>query len=373
MSKPIRILHVLGCLDYGGAETMVMNWYRNVDRNKVQFDFIIHTTDKCDYTDEILKLGGKIYSISRFEFKNSIKYFKEWNQFFKNYPEYKIIHGHVRSTAAIYLKIAKKAGLYTIVHSHSNSSGKGIEGLIKNILQFPIRYIADYFFACSLSAGKWLFGKKICASEHFEVLNNAINTELFKYNPEVRKQLKYKMGLNNYFVIGNIGRFHPSKNHEFMLDVFSEICKKQNNVKMLLVGDGELFPQIKEKAKKMGINENIIFTGTREDTHDLLQVMDVFIFPSIYEGFGMALVEAQASGLQCVVADTIQKEALITNLIKIVSLKNSKREWADIILSYKNKCRHQYTQSEIVKAGFDIKNISKKMETFYLEKIKEYS
>ena len=123
----------------------------------------------------------------------------------------------------------------------------------------------------------------------------------------------------------------------------------------------------------MGINKNIIFTGIREDTYDLLQVMDVFIFPSIYEGFGMVLVEAQASGLQCIVADTIQKEACITNLIKIVSLKNSKREWADIILSYKNKCRHQYTQSEIVKAGFDIKNISNKMETFYLEKIKEYS
>ena len=183
MVEPIRILHVLGALNRGGAETMVMNIYRNIDRNRVQFDFIVHTNEKCDYNDEIINLGGKIYSMPRYNGKNHIKYKKAWNNFFKRHIEYKIVHGHMRSTAAIYLSIGKKHGLKTIAHSHSTASrGNKFEKLVKNVLQIPLRYTANYLFACSEEAGKWLFGKKAIKKDtDFEKNQHLFKQQIKKY------------------------------------------------------------------------------------------------------------------------------------------------------------------------------------------------
>jgi len=369
MKNPIRVLHVLGELNRGGAETMVMNLYRNIDRTKLQFDFVKHTSYKCDYDDEIIDLGGKIHIISRYNGLNHNIYKKEWYNLLKGNPGYKILHGHMRSTASIYLNIGKRLGLITISHSHSTSSGSGVYAIVKNILQYRIRNIADYFFACSKSAGEWLFGKEKCQSEYFYILNNAIDAKQYRFNSEIREKKRKELGIGGKLVIGHVGRFHPSKNHIFLVEIFKEIYNRNADSVLMLVGDGELYHTLNEKVKRLGLEKNVIFTGVRSDIPELLQAMDVFVFPSLYEGLGMALIEAQAAGLPCVVADTIPREAFITNLIKRVPLESKLSVWADQILECAVNTKRIDTYEEIVRSNYDIKSVAKWLEDFYLKLI----
>lgn len=320
MNKPIRILHVFGRLNRGGAEMMIMTLYRNIDRTKVQFDFIVHANEKCAFEDEVRFLGGNIYKVPRYNGKNHFQYKKAWNEFFQNHPEYKIIHGHIRSTASIYLKIAKKLGLITIAHSHNTSSGGGFSAVVKNILQYPIRSIADYLFACSRAAGEWLYGKRACKGDNFFILNNAIDTEKFIFNEETRLKKRKELQIEDKFVIGHVGRFHPQKNHYFLIDIFKEIYNINKNSVLLLIGDGDLKKSIQEKVEDLGLSNNVVFTGVRPNVPELLQAMDVFLFPSLYEGLPVALIEAQAAGLPCIVSDKITTDTKITDLISFVPL-----------------------------------------------------
>lgn len=376
MSQPIRILHVLGRLDRGGAETMVMNLYRSMDRSKIQFDFVICTTDKCDYTDEIYSLGGRIYSFPKFSLKNSLSFVKAWNEFFKEHKEYKIVHGHLRSTASIYLSIAKRYGLVTIVHSHSTSSGNGFSALVKNILQLPIRFIADFLFSCSDIAGIWLFGEKAVKKDNYFLLNNAINTEEFIFNEDKRIEVRKRLQLENKFVIGHIGAFRLQKNHEFIIQIFKEVYKQCDRAVLLLIGDGELRTKTQKMVNDFGLNDAVRFTGIRQDIPDLLQAMDVFLFPSIWEGLPVTLIEAQASGLKCIISDTISKQSCVTDLVEFVSLSESPEEWAKRILMIDNGYIRKNTSSEIKNAKYDIEVTKKWLELFYLNlaegKNKEY-
>lgn len=365
MYKAIRVLHVFGRLDRGGAETMIMNLYRKINLEKVQFDFVIHTTDKCEYSDEIESMGGRIYNFPTYKVYNHIHYVKKWKEFFEKKPEYKIIHGHMRSTASIYLFVAKKFGLTTIAHSHSISSGIGISAIVKNFLQYPIRYIANYFFACSKSAGIWLFGKKTCKRDNFIILNNAIDTKKFKFNKEMRAKLREKYNIKNKIVIGHVGRFVAAKNHTFLIDVFKEINKKNKDTLLMLVGDGELRESIEKKVSKLGLTNSVIFTGVISDIPGILQAFDIFIFPSLYEGLGLAVIEAQASGLPCIVADTIPKDAHITKGISVLSLNDSISVWGEEVLNYSNSNRN-ISLSPIKSSGYDIESTSEFLQDFYL-------
>jgi len=360
----IRILHVFGKLNRGGAETMVMNLYHNIDRDKIQFDFVVHTDEDCDYFEEIKELGGRIYTVPRYRVINHFKYKKAWSEFFKKHPEYKIIHGHVRSTALIYLKIAKKYGLKTISHSHSTSSGSGIKSVVKNILQFPIRYIADYFFACSKEAGLWLYGRKTCENSNFYIVKNAIDIQKYRFNIDIRNKIRKEFNLEDKFVIGHIGRFVPVKNHTFLIDVFYEIYKTNKDAVLFLIGDGELKEIIMKKVKKLNIQNSVIFTGVRNDVPMLLQAMDVFVFPSLHEGLGLVLIEAQAANLKCVVSDKIPTEAFVTPNIKSLSLKDSINTWKNEILNCKND-RTDYSYNKKLLDMYDIKHTSKWIFDFY--------
>lgn len=368
MEKPIRILHVLGRLDRGGAETMVMNLYRNIDRSKIQFDFVVHTKDKCDFDEEVRSLGGEIHFVPQYTGKNHLQYKKSWHDLFNNNKEYKIIHGHVRSTAGIYLRVAKKYGLIAIAHSHNTSSGRGASALIKNSLQYPIRHIADYLFACSKFAGEWLFGKAKCKGENFHLLNNAIESRKFIFDENIRKNKREEFAIENKFVIGHVARFHPQKNHMFLIDVFKEVHKKNEDTVLMLIGKGELQPKVKEKVEKLGLSDSVIFAGLRKDIPELLQAMDLFVFPSLFEGLGIVAVEAQAAGLKCVVADTVPKEAFVTDLIESVSLNDSIEVWSDTIMKNSRYDRRN-TQKEIYRQGYDIQKTSQWLERFYLERV----
>lgn len=359
----IRILHVLGGLERGGAETMVMNLYRNINRSQIQFDFIVHTADRQDYYDEVLGLGGKIYSFPKFRLYNIFKVIEYWKRFFNDHPEYKILHSHIRSYASIYLPIARNFGVKTIIHSHSTSNGNGPVSLCKNALQYPLRHCSDYYFACSEIAGKWLFGNKIIKTDKFHVLNNAIDALSYKYDPVKRLEIRRKLNISEMNVVYiNVGRLEQPKNHIFLLNIFNEIHKKNCNTKLLLVGGGSKKQEILAQINYLGLSGCIILMGSRNDISELLQAADCFLFPSLWEGLGLGAIEAQASGLPCLCSTGVPKAVRITNLCKFIPIAD-KKHW---INEAENFSEVREDTSEAIKiAGYDITTTTKWLSMFY--------
>lgn len=366
----LRILHVVGVMRRGGGgiETLLMNLYRHLDLEKVQFDFMLHGDIYGEYEEEIKELGGKIFRVPRYRGINHLDYTRAWDIFFKEHPEYQIIHGHIRSTAAIYLKIAKKYNCATIVHSHSTDSrGNWIERRIKDFFQYPIRFRADYFFACSYKAGEWLFGKKICAGDRFKIMNNAIDVEAFLYNAALREKKRREELLGDKFVIGHIGNFSRPKNHHFILKIFERVCELDNNCILVLVGGGDdkIREDIERRASTSGLDNKIKFLGTRPDVDELINAFDVFLFPSLHEGLGIAAIEAQANGLKCVLSDVIPHEIQITDNLDFLSLQAPVDTWVQKILGYKNNYVREDMRECIRNHGYDIRETVKWLTTFY--------
>lgn len=368
MNQQIRILHVIGQMNRGGAESMIMNIYRKIDREKIQFDFVVHTNCICDFDDEIKSLGGNIYSCPRFKGSNIIDYIKFWNDFFKQHKEYKIIHGHIGSSAAIYLKIAKKYGLFTIAHSHSAGFGDGVKGTMYRIFSYPTKFIADYFFACSENAGISRYGKKVVDDKSkFSVLNNAIDLDEYKFSETIREKKAKELNLEGKFVIGHVGRFDRAKNQEYLIEVFKSIAQKDEDAMLLLIGDGQLKSYIVEKVKNYNLVDRVIFTGVRSDVNELMQVMDVFAFPSIYEGLPVTLIEAQVAGLPCVISDSITDEVCITDLVYKLPISESDIEvWSDKILK-KRGTKRKITKKIIGKSNYNINITKEELQNFYLK------
>lgn len=364
-NKPIRVLQVLGGLEAGGAETFVMNLYRKIDKSKVQFDFVKHITHKGVFEDEIHQMGGKIYQCPRYTGKNHFSYCKWWNNFFEEHPEYHVIHGHVRSTAAIYLKIAKNHGLVTIAHSHSTSNGSGIAAIVKDVMQLPIRYQADYLFACSDKAGKWLFGEKALTRSNYRMIPNGIDLKRFAFCEEKRQQMRQELGIaEDTFVLGHIGRITIPKNHQFLVELFAEYHKESPNSKLLLVGDGELFETVQRQCTQLGISDAVIMVGSKTNTENYYQAMDVFVFPSLWEGLGIVAIEAQANGLTCLVSENVPKEAILTENTKALSLQ-SKDAWMNELKKVPVGERMQTKNNSIQQ--YDICTIADWLQQFYLE------
>lgn len=364
----LRILHVIGIMNRGGAETLLMNLYRNIDRKQIQFDFAVHSSQTGAYDDEIRSLGGNIIHFPQYNGRNHFIYKKKWQLFLKNHPEYIIIHGHLRSTAAIYLNIAKRYERITIAHSHSTSSrGNYLNKLIKHFMQLPIRHIADYFFACSMQAGIWLFGRKVCAGSSFYILNNAIDSEKFVFSEEIRHKVRKEINIENTFVIGHVGNFDYTKNHSFIIDIFENINHKCKKSSLVLIGGGdpELFKKIKKIADQKGLTENIRFLGIRNDVNELLNAFDVFLFPSVHEGLGVVAIEAQTNGLKCILSDKIPPEVKISENLKFLSLKSPSEFWAEQILVYRDGYIRENMQETIKKAGYDINDTAQWLTKFY--------
>jgi len=364
MGEPIRILHVIYDMDIGGAETMIMNLYRNIDHSRVQFDFIVHNPEPCYFNDEIEATGGRIYCAPSNKVNNTFLYKKWWKSFFNIHKEYKIIHGHVRSSAYIYLKEAKKHGLITIIHCHSASSNTKFSKIGISILRNSIVHNSDYLVACSVLAGEWFYGKQNCKSSTFSIINNAINANEYTFNETIRSKMRTELHLDNKFTIGHVGRFVPAKNHEFLIDIFKEVLKIMPEALLLLVGDGELRKEIEEKADKLGIKDSVIFTGTRRDVPDILQAIDLFLLPSAWEGLPVSVIEAQSAGIPCIISDAIANEACITPYIKKLSLSLSPGVWAKEIIRTEMNCRNN-SSHYIKESGFDIKETSKELTEFY--------
>lgn len=372
MSNPVRILHVIGIMNRGGAEAMIMNLYRNIDRTKVQFDFVENSNKPAVFDEEILSLGGRIYRCPHYNGKNHFNYTKWWHNFFSAHKgEHPIIHGHLGSTAAIYLKIAKAYGVYTIAHSHNTNTMKKSSDILYALFAYPTRFVADHFFACSADAGVSRYGKKIGQDNaRCKVLHNAIDTAQFAYSEASRKATRTSLGIaDDQFVIGNISRFSPQKNHKFLLEIFEAVYKKRKDAVLLLVGDGDLRPQIETIVAEKHLENAVILTGVQSNTWDYYQAMDVFLMPSLYEGLPVSMVEAQTAGLQCRVSTGVPRESAITELVQFRSLEDSPEQWADWVLACANLPRKNMT-SQMEQAGFDISQTSQWLQNYYLEVVK---
>lgn len=362
MSEPIRILQVVTYMGRGGLETMLMNYYRNIDRSKVQFDFLTHRSEKADYDDEIENLGGKIYHLPRLN-PFSKSYLNELDNFFKEHREYELVHCHQDCLSGIVLKIAKKNGVrFTIAHSHSASQDKNLKYLIKVLAKKSIKKYSDKMFACGEYAGKWMF-----ETDDFEVINNAIDTDLYIYNEKKSFEVRKKLGIEGKFVVGHVGRFSYPKNHKLIINIFDEVQKIEPDSVLILVGDGNMRGEIEDMVKVLGIEDKVKFMGVRSDVNELMQAMDVFLFPSLYEGLPVTMVEAQASGLKCIISDKVPPECVLTDNVDVVKLNESSKIWASKVLKYKSYDR-QNTKQAIEKANFDIKVNAKYLQEFYLNK-----
>lgn len=361
--KPIRILHVIGGLNRGGAETMIMNLYKAIDKSKVQFDFVIHKADENDYISEIEALGGKVFVFPNFTGKNYFSYKRYWTIFLREHPEYKILHSHIRSYAIIFIKIAKNFGLKTIIHSHSTSNGRGIKAYIKNFLQLPIRWESDYLFACSKISGEWLFGEKAVNGENYRMVKNAINTDAYRLNLSIRSEYRSILNVNGKTVYGHVGRLSEPKNHRFLLKVYRDILKVEPESVLLLVGEGACRAQIETWIKELDISENVIMTGSRNDIPQLLGAMDVFLFPSLWEGLPMTVIEAQAAGLPCLISDKITSEVGISAAVQYLPIDQGTDCWVEGALRSVGK---RFSVIENIKqSGFDVSISAKELESFY--------
>lgn len=368
MDNPIRVLHVIGVMNRGGAETMIMNLYRHIDRSKVQFDFVENSSEPAIFDEEIISLGGRIYRCPHYNGKNHFTYVKWWKEFFQAHSkEYPIVHGHLGSTAAIYLSMAKKYGAYTIAHSHSAGTDHSMRSYLYRIMSHNTRNVADYFFACSEAAGLDRFGRKVISGTHYAVLNNAIEVDRFSYDQDVRQSVRRELGYGpNQIVVGHIGRYTKEKNHAFVLKIFYELKKLNNDARLLMIGGGPLHTQITQASERMGIFSDTVFTGVRSDVDQLVQAMDIFVLPSLYEGLPVTMVEAQAAGLPCIISDKVPPECILTEgLVDVLPLSAGAESWADAILEKRNIPRTDRS-AEIAAHGFDITTEAVKLQEFYL-------
>ncbi len=359
---PVRVLHVVTYMCRGGLETFIMNYYRKIDRSKVQFDFLVHREFEADYDREIQDLGGRIYRIPRLNPFSPV-YLSKLDAFFAEHKEYKIVHSHLDCMAGIPLKYAKKHGVpVRIAHSHNNNQDKNLKYPIKLVYRSQIPKYATHLFACSKEAGDWMF-----LGRTYQIINNAIEASKYIFSPQIRTRVRREFGISEeQFVIGHVGRFAPQKNHMFIVDIFSKVKKRKSNTILLLVGDGELRGNIEKQAEYCGVRDSVIFTGVRSDVPELMQAMDCFVLPSLYEGLGIVSIEAQTSGLPCLVSDRVPNECSITDLVEHISLEEGADKWAAQILNARGETRCS-RENETAKAGYDINSNASELQNYYLK------
>lgn len=356
---PIHVLCVFSTLDRGGAESMCMSLYRHMDRSKVQFDFVKHEVQKGHFEEEIEQLGGRIYTAPRLKPSSILSYIRWWSSHLERHPEHRIIHGHFFTISAIYLCIAKRFKRVTIGHIHSSKPVQMRKSDYAKavLLKFVERY-ADYCFACSESAGKWIYPHR-----KFKVINNAVDAEKFRNNPEKRKKARALLGIDqDALVVGTVGNFSAVKNPMATIAIFDEVLKIVPTAKFLWIGDGYLREQIVTEIVKRHLSERIILAGTRSDVDCMLQAMDAFILPSLYEGLPVVAIEAQAAGLRCFFSDTVTREADIT--CRCTYLNNADYiRWAEEICSANLTKTDTYDQ--ICEAGYDVHKSAEWLQNFY--------
>lgn len=366
----IRVLHSVSNMDRGGIETMLMNFYRHVDRSKVQFDFLANKPQPGDYDEEIRALGGRIFVSPGY--MSYPKYVGYMTELFKNNPEYKIIHTHNGSLMLYALKAAQKNNIpIRIAHAHATAVPVGLKNEIKKLMRPLIKYVATDYWGCSEAAGKFYFSEKRWNKNH-QLIHNAINVEDFLFSEEHRARIRREYGLGDKLVIGHVGRLAPQKNQKKLLEVFAEIQKRNPATHLVIIGTGELEEKLKEYAAQLGIDQAVTFTGVLSNVNEWYSAFDVFVMTSLYEGLPVVAVEAQAADLPCVLCNTITPEVQVTDNVRFVGLQDSAETWADAVLGFKPTARVSRA-AELEQSGYDIKAEAERMQNLYLELYNEWN
>lgn len=353
-----------------GVSSVIMNYYRNIDRTKVQYDFLVFNNSTPDYVNEIYSLGGSVYYTPKFHITNGLKIVNFLNHFFKkNSKKYNAIHLHSPNAGFIFFLYGRVFGVNKlIIHCHNSKfSDSRIKAMRNYLLIKPTLLLADHYLSCSIKAGNAMFGKKMMRNGKVTIINNAIDIKKFRHNKEIRANIKSMLNIEDRFVIGHIGRFAAQKNHKFLIDVFKEVAREIPEAYLLLIGDGEKKKEIEQYVKEKNLQESVEFLGVQSNISELLQGIDLFVLPSLFEGLPVVLVEAQATGTKCITSlDLVSPEAKITELISYVPLE--KEKWVKEIISSRENYEKKDMSEEIRKAGYDIEHEANRLVEIYLRK-----
>ena len=357
MVEQIRVLHIVGAMYPGGMENFIMNLYENIDRRRIQFDFAVHMIKENDYTEKIKEMGGIVYELPRLT-QAPLKNIRSLYRIIKE-KDYKIVIRHTANALVVpQLWAAKKAGAVVICHSHTETDSKL---LLHKLGRLFINRCVDERFACSDNAGKWMF-----KNGSYRIIHNAVNIEKFAYNALTCERMRREFDMYGKNIYCHIGNFFAMKNHKFLLKIYAEIAKLDSNAAFFCVGEGDLRPEIERQTAELGIQDKVILTGARKDVNDLMSLFDVLIFPSIYEGLPLTLIEAQAAALPCIISDNITDDVIVTKgLVEKESIEIPPAVWAkkavEMVKNHDRVCQYE----NIAKKGYDIRSLSKWYENFF--------
>lgn len=366
--KPIRVLQIIGIVCGGGVEAVIMNYYRNIDRTKVQFDFVVDGYDKTILDDEIMFLGGKVYHVEPYR-KNIFRYMKQIYQIVRD-GKYNIVHSNMNTLSVFSLFPSWLAGAkIRILHNHSTAvKNEGMRSVLKAILRPLAPLFANRYAACSKLAGDWMYGAKCMNRGNVKIIRNAIDVRQYAYSSELREKYRHELNISDdTLVIGHVGRFMFQKNHAFLLDIFREVCKLNPETVLLLIGEGELREEMEKIVREYELENKVYFLGLRKDVRELYNAMDVFVLPSWYEGLPVVSVEAQANGLRCLFSTNVTAESGITKMAEFYELDEGPKRWGEHILQGQNE-RNENAVKDMCLAGFDIINQTVSLNEWYTGK-----
>jgi glycosyltransferase involved in cell wall biosynthesis len=362
----IRVLHVLSSLG-GGVGSMLYSYYTHLNRDIIQFDFIVHGEKTGMLEEEFREMGSKIYHVKPKK-EGLLQNLSQIRKIIYSQPKYDVIHCHQNLISFVPLYFAKKAGINArIAHSHTTFSGKGTgREFINSVFRFLLKINANQFFACSVDAAKCLFGEKKYIEDKVDIIPNAIDESFYRFNPLIRNKVRRELHIEDKFVIGHVGRFSKEKNQKFVLQIFKEIYQLNKNSVLLLIGDGELEQETKQLASSFSASKNIVFLGLRKDVNCILQAMDCFILPSLHEGFGIVLLEAQAAGLKCFASTAVPRVTNVAGLVDFLELNAGSNHWAECILNYQHVYERKAQTQKFIASNYDIRQASNYLEKLYL-------
>ena len=374
MKNKVKVLLFVDRMRHGGIQQFLVENVKHMDKTKVDIDVLTLDDGETYPLEKAIQDAGATYYKLKGIWINKptdyFKYAKAIDNFFTIHNDYKVIHMNASSKNFILLKYAKKHHIpVRIAHSHNIDfqTKNPIKKLIGNLLKIPMKKYATDYFACSYLAGEWLFGKKNVENGKVKVIHNAVDYKNFKYDEKIRKEMRQEFNITeNEILFGHVGRFTNQKNHTFLIDIFNEIHKQNKDTKLIMVGIGEKEQEIKNKVKALNLEDCVIFAGFRKDVNKIMQAMDVFLLPSLYEGLPVVGVEAQAAGLPCFTSkDVVTKEVQITKAMNFISLDKSAKEWANIILG--SDLSRKDTKKELKEAGYFIEDSARELVDFYLK------
>lgn len=366
----IRILHVVSKLSLNsGVMNVIMNYYRHTDRTKIQFDFLYFEEWNPDFKDEIKNLGGNIFSVNKPSLKHIYRTYKEFNFFLSNnYAKYTAVHLHEVYLVHFISYFCKKYGIkHLITHAHTTKYSDNPKNALRNrMMCLGLKKSATDYFACSKAAGEFYYGKEAVANGLVKVIPNAIDLEKYKFNQAIREKIRKSLNIEDKFVVGHIGRMAPPKNQKFLLQIFKKVKKERTNSILLMIGNGPLKKEIESEIKRLNLQDSVILLGVRNDVPNLLMAMDVFVLPSLSEGLGIVAIEAQASGLKCILSDKVPVETDMGGA-KYISLQTYCKQWASAILNCEKKHNRNSYLSNLIKNGYSIKELVEALQNYYIK------